>query len=432
MATNDVNVTGTQAPLRVLIVEDSPEDFDLCVRTLEKAKLNINAAQVASRESFHDLVATNTYDVILSDYNLGSWNGMEALEILRQQGRDTPFILVTGALGEERAAQCIREGAADLVMKTRLAALPAAVCRALSDKILREVKERAEASLKESERKFRVLADSIASAVLIYQGTQCRYANRAAQTLTGYSGEELLSLSSWDLIHPDSHSVVIAHGLARLRDKEASVRYEMKILTKQGEVRFWDVTPGKIEIESEPAGLITALDVTDRKLAEVTPERGGYHDPLTGLLTGAQVQIVFREEAKRSERTGRSFALLLLKLEALRQNNQELGFAEASRVLCKLANIIGGVCRTSDSASRYTEDEFVLILPETPVAGARRLMQRIGERLKNELSRLPPTISAGIAVFPQDGPTIEHALRSARRTLRRMDGRPTKEFAHSA
>jgi len=149
-------------------------------------------------------------------------------------------------------------------------------------------------------------------------------------------------------------------------------------------------------------------------------------------LTGAQVQIVFREEAKRSERTGRSFALLLLKLEALRQNNQELGFAEASRVLCKLANIIGGVCRTSDSASRYTEDEFVLILPETPVAGARRLMQRIGERLKNELSRFPPTISAGIAVFPQDGPTIEHALRSARRTLRRMDGRPTKEFAHSA
>src|SRR5712691_3691318 len=391
MATNDVNVTATQAPLRVLIVEDSPEDFDLCVRTLEKAKLNISDVQVESRESIHDLVATNTYDVILSDYNLGSWNGMEALEILRQQGRDTPFILVTGALGEERA----------------------------------------EASLKENERKFRVLADSIASAVLIYQGTQCRYANRAAQTLTGYSGEELLSLSSWDLIHPDSHSVVIAHGLARLRDKEASVRYEMKILTKQGEVRFWDVTPGKIEIESEPAGLITALDVTDRKLAEVTPERGGYHDPLTGLLSGAQVQIVFREEAKRSERTGRSFALLLLKLEALRQNNEALGFAEGSRVLCKLANIIGGVCRTSDSASRYTEDEFVLILPETPLAGARRLMQRIGERLKNELSRLPPAISAGIAVFPQDGPTIEHALRSARRTLRRMDGQPTKEFAHS-
>ncbi|PYU31670.1 MAG: hypothetical protein DMG28_14690, partial [Acidobacteria bacterium] len=204
MATNDVNVTATQAPLRVLIVEDSPEDFDLCVRTLEKAKLNISAVQVASRESFHDLVATNTYDVILSDYDLGSWNGMEALGILRQQGRDTPFILVTGALGEEKAAQCIKEGAADLVLKTRLSALPAAVCRALSDKILREVKERAEASLKESERKFRVLADSIASAVLIYQGTQCRYANRAAQTLTGYSGEELLSLSSWDLIHPDS------------------------------------------------------------------------------------------------------------------------------------------------------------------------------------------------------------------------------------
>src|SRR5437879_12671665 len=118
----------------------------------------------------------------------------------------------------------------------------------------------------------------------------------------------------------------------------------MKILTKQGEVRFWDVTPGKIEIESEPAGLITALDVTDRKLAEVTPERGGFHDALTGLLTGAQVQIVFRERAKRSGRTGRPFALLLLKLEALIQNNQDVGFAEPGRVLRKIANISGGVC----------------------------------------------------------------------------------------
>src|SRR5947209_18722677 len=102
----------------------------------------------------------------------------------------------------------------------------------------------------------------------------------------------------------------------------------MKILTKQGEVRFWDVMPGKIEIESERDGLITALDVTDRKLAEVTPERGRYHDSLTGLLSGSQVQIVFQEESKRSEPTGRSFGLLLLTLEALRHNNQELGFGE--------------------------------------------------------------------------------------------------------
>ncbi len=314
-----------------------------------------------------------------------------------------------------------------------MSALPRAVDKALSDKATRDARKRAEASLRESEARFRALADSIASAVLIYQGTVCRYANRAAQTLTGYSERELLGLSSWDLIHPDSRSLVIEHGFSRVREAQDATRFEAKILTKQGEVRVWDVTVGRIELQGRPAGLITAIDVTDRKFAEAASKHSGPRDLLTGLLSSTQAQNIFLVEAKRSERSGRSFALLLLKVDELRQLKERSEFAEASRVLCNLARIVGEVCRAADSAARLSEDEFLLILPETSLAGVRRLVQRFRERLHAESNGEQVAVSAGVAVFPQDGPTLDHALRSARRALKTIFTEGTaKKLAHSA
>lgn len=421
-----------QAPLQLLVIEDSREDFELMLQTLENAQLNINAVQVRSRESFTSLAASYRYDLILADYHLPGWTGMEALEILKSQGNDTPVILVTAELGEEKAIECIKRGVADLILKNRLSALPAAVCRALSDKMMRQARKNAEALLRESEARFRALSDSIATAVLIYKGTECQYANAAAQRLTGYSQKELLELTSWELVHPASRSLVVERGLSRARDPQGATRYETKILTKQGEVRVWDVTLGRIEIDGEAAGLVTALDVTESKVGEASREHGGYRDPLTGLLSAAQAQQIYLAETKRSQRTGRSIAVVLLKLDELKPMKADSGVSERSRVLCKLANIVGVVCRNADSASRYGEDELVLILPDTAASGARRVAQRIAEHLTDSANSLPLGISAGIAVFPQDGSTIEQVLRAAKKDLKKIDAPLTKELARSA
>jgi PAS domain S-box-containing protein/diguanylate cyclase (GGDEF)-like protein len=433
MSTTELSATTPGiASVQMLIVEDSADDFELSVRTLENAQLNINAVRAASRESFSSLVATYTYDVIVADYNLPGWTGMEALKLLRAMGNDTPLIILTGALGEEAAVECIKEGAADLILKTHLNTLPAAVRRAIFDATIRESKKRAEASLRESEARFRTLADSIASAVLIYQGTECRYANRAAQTLTGYSEKELLGLSSWDLVHPECRSLVVEQSLDRVKHGFSDTRYEMRILTKQGEVRWLDVTAGRIEMDNQPAGLLTAVDITKRKEDGEDYGPDGARDALTGLLSVAQLHKPFRTEAKRSERTGRSFAMLLLKVDALQQMNQHFGFPAVGRTLCKLSYVVGAVCRSGDLACRYEEDEFVLLLPETTAAGVRQLAIRIAERLYSEPTDPPFTISAGSAVFPQDGPSIEHLARVAARTLRRVENRTSKKLARSA
>jgi diguanylate cyclase (GGDEF)-like protein/PAS domain S-box-containing protein len=421
-----------KVPLRVLVAEDSLQDFQHCVQILESRQWDIEAVQVSSRDSFESLVLASAYDVILADYKLSNWTGMEALELLKMLGNDTPLILVADPVGEEKAIQCIRQGAADLILKTHLGLLPAAVCRAISDRSMRETRKRAEATLRESEARFRALADSIATAVLIYRGMDCRYANRAAQRLSGYSESEILALSSWDLIHPDSRSLLIERGMSRLRDVEGGIRYETRILTKQGEVRYWDITLGKIEIEGEAAGLLTALDISETKAEHAVREHRGFRDSLTGLLSAAQVQTIFEAEAKRSHRSGRSFGFLLLKLDDLHRIHAQAGKVEGSRVLCALACGIGEVCRTADAASRFSEDEFVIVLPETSTSGARRLIQRISERVRTDSSEVPLAMSSGIATFPRDGSTFDHALRSARRSLRKVDASAERELEHSA
>jgi diguanylate cyclase (GGDEF)-like protein/PAS domain S-box-containing protein len=420
------------APLRVLLIPNSEEGFDQWARALEKAGMDFSADRALTRAEFCRLTDESTYDAIVADYSLDSWSGMDAFDALQSKGMDVPFIVVAGSIGEEKAVACIKKGAADCVPKTNMAALPWAVRRAVEDRHIREQSKSAETSLRESERTFRVLADSISSAVLIYQGTECRYANLTAQTLTGYSENELLALSSWDLIHPDSHPLVIEQGFARLQGDKTESRTEIRILTKKGQVRWLDVTMGRISVEGQPAGLVTAVDITERKLAEAATQAGGLGDPLTGLLSNAQLQSAFKSEAKRSQRSGRSLGFLLMKLEGLAEISKQAGGMAGSRALCKVSNTIGAMCRNADIAARYSADEFALVLPETTLAGVRRLAARIEEKVKGEPLEFPITLIAGTASFPQDGSTLEHLTRAARKAMAKAEAHADRKLAISA
>ena len=101
---------------------------------------------------FTELVRKNFYDVILADYKLPNWNGMESVEVLRREGLDIPVILVSGALGELTAVECIKRGAADYVLKDHLARLPESVRRAIREKKLREDHRQSQEELARSNR----------------------------------------------------------------------------------------------------------------------------------------------------------------------------------------------------------------------------------------------------------------------------------------
>jgi signal transduction histidine kinase len=137
----------TKVKLRVLLVEDNAADAELVLRALRGSGFEVISDLVQSADDFRRMVRSNCPDVVLADYNLPQWTGMEALEMLRHEGVDVPLILVSGALGDVKAVECIKQGATDYVLKDSLTRLPTSVRRALQEKELRRQRKKAEQDL---------------------------------------------------------------------------------------------------------------------------------------------------------------------------------------------------------------------------------------------------------------------------------------------
>lgn len=149
VAIDRVEVNGVRAIVRfsALLVEDNLADSELVLRELRRGGFEVTCDVVQTADQFRQKLQTTTPDVVLADYNLGSWRGMEALEILRSAGLDIPLILVSGAVGDVTAVECIKLGATDYVLKDSLTRLPASVRRALEEKQVRKERRQAEADL---------------------------------------------------------------------------------------------------------------------------------------------------------------------------------------------------------------------------------------------------------------------------------------------
>ena len=131
-----------------------------------------------------------------------------------------------------------------------------------------------EMALGESEARFRELAETTNAAIFIYQDAETIYANPAAETITGYSVDELRTMPFWPIIHPDYRDIVEERARARLTEEnDIPSRYEVKIVAKDGTERWIDFTGARISHDGRPAVLGTAFDVTARRNAEEAQKR---------------------------------------------------------------------------------------------------------------------------------------------------------------
>jgi len=257
-------------PLSVLLVENNPADAELSLRELRKAGLEVCGEVVETAEEFRRHLGAKAYDIVLSDYGLSGWNGMEALETLRQETQDVPFILVTGALGDEGAVDCIRRGASDYVLKDQLGRLPVAVMRALQEKRLRKERSRGEAFLRDRERRFRALIEnSIDGIALLSSDATFHYCSPVTQTILGYSAEELLGSNIFDSVHPDDRETFQRVFRRLVTGPGVRLRAEFRYHHKDGSWRWIEAVGANFLADPSIQGIVANYrGITERKQAE--------------------------------------------------------------------------------------------------------------------------------------------------------------------
>lgn len=133
--------------------------------------------------------------------------------------------------------------------------------------------KRLQAALRESEEKFRALADSTPTAVMLYQDDRYIYANRAAETISGYSPADLLGMNFWEIIHPDFIAQIKERGEKRQHGRETANRYELKIITKDGREKWVDLAGASTMVGGRLSGIISVVDINERKKAETELSR---------------------------------------------------------------------------------------------------------------------------------------------------------------
>jgi signal transduction histidine kinase len=150
-------------PLNTLIVEDSADDLLFVVRSLKQGGYAVNYQRVDTEAGFNAALAEGGWDLIIADYNLPQFSALKALHLLHESGRDLPFIIVSGAIGEEVAVAAMKLGAHDYLLKSSLARLAPAVARELREAQVRRERRAAAEDLLESREQLRALAAHLQS-----------------------------------------------------------------------------------------------------------------------------------------------------------------------------------------------------------------------------------------------------------------------------
>jgi PAS domain S-box-containing protein len=226
-------------------------------------------------------------DLILMDIQLdGEIDGIQTAEKIHARS-GPPTIFITAYSDKE------------LLERAKLTEPYGYLVKPVQEKELRSTIEMAlfkhgmDQKLRESETKFRTLAESTSTAILIFQGDDWIYANPAAEEMTGFSSAELLKMHYWEIAHPEHCNLVRQWEAARMAAEDAPRRYSFQVLTKQGEQRWWDVASERIVYQGLPAGVLTANDITERMLAERALRES--HEELQALARHLQT---IREEER--------------------------------------------------------------------------------------------------------------------------------------
>jgi diguanylate cyclase (GGDEF)-like protein/PAS domain S-box-containing protein len=404
-----------QTLLRILFIHRSLAEVERCLHELKRMRYTVSSDVVLTPEQCTERLRVEMYDAIVAEYPSPNWRDAQVLDHLREIKKDIPLVFLVHGLRREIAAEFILKGAADCLDLESIGHLPVAIQRVLDEKALRDQRDRFRKDLQRSEARYHALARN-----QCYGICHCSLdgkfleVNEAMMRILGYGlREELLALDlARDIIQDpgkraqllgqsggDASGYPIETEWKRKDDAPVKVRLSgREVFGERGELEAYEVI---------------AQDVTKQRELEDHLRRQAASDSLTGLANYRHLVDVLDSEIKRSKRTSREFALLLFDVDGLKLINDRHGHMVGSQALCRLADVLSSCCRDIDTPARFGGDEFAVVLPETNERAANLVARRICERIAKESKGPKLSVSVGVAVYPENGDTMESLLCEA-------------------
>ena len=398
--------------VRILIVEDVPEDAELEVEALKAAGLDVTWTRVETTPSFIEQIGLFHPDLILSDYSLPRLNGMDALVVARDLVPRTPFLVVTGSINEETAVSCMKAGAWDYILKDHLGRLSFAVSGALELKRRREAQAIAEMQLRLQGQALEAAVNGILITDL--DGT-IEWVNPAFTAMTGYSREELIGRNPRILKSGN-------HREAFYRDMWTTIRAgnpwrgELYNRRKDGALYLEELTITPVKGSDGAVSHFVGIkqDISLRRRQEEEIRDLEVRDPLTRLPNRKLLMERLDASVKWAQR-GRPGSFLLLDLDNFKLVNDSVGHAAGDHLLIVLSQLLQEILRPTDTLARLGGDEFGIVLDELPLEGAQAFAEKLRVAVVEYRFRLAEqefetSISGGLC--PIDGTLTPQAILS--------------------
>jgi PAS domain S-box-containing protein len=259
--------------LRVLLVEDSENDALLLLRELRRGGYEPVCERVSTPEEMERALEgasekKRPWQIVISDYYMPRFRAPDALALLRKLGYDTPFVVVSGKIGEDATVAMLRAGAQDYVTKENMVRLCPVIERALREAEGRRERERAEKALRQSEERYRaVVKQSIEGIYLVDSDTKrILETNPALQNMLGYTADELRGMELHEIVAHDRKSVE-ANIERTLKERKRFIR-ERNYRRKDGSVVVVEIAASTIHYGGKRVICAAIRDITERKRAE--------------------------------------------------------------------------------------------------------------------------------------------------------------------
>ncbi len=252
--------------IRILMLEDCTEDTELLLYELRRSGFDFTSKTVQTRQDFENELIHFNPELILSDYSLPSFNGLSAFQLKQEIAPDTPFMIVSGTIGDENAVELIKSGVTDYVLKEKIYQIAPKIIRALKETNERREKKLAEENLRQSREQLQRIMDQSLDLICAVnnEGTFLNV-SAASLTILGYRPDELIGRKAWEFIHPEDFKKTLELSESVFGGIEVRY-YENRYLAKDGRI-VWLFWTAKWDA-NEMVAYCVARDATEKKQAE--------------------------------------------------------------------------------------------------------------------------------------------------------------------